>query len=206
MNLKEAFRYQNYLETLMHSAISSITDRNHALTTTKHHLRSKANPEAEDLTETIETEEKFFPNDDVIAFIVWLVEQRQVLSEAIYRAKAGIDFDIDAEIEANKFRQQAARSIQSMLRMTASKVRTSARDYKFDINGEQKPYYYDVEVEYTENYDRESAKEIRKSMIMKADTVSSEIDAAMINTTVDYEPRFDVNDSFDDVMTVFTAS
>ena len=42
-----------------------------------------------------------------------------------------------------------------------------------------------------------------REMISKADEVSAAIDAAMINTKVDYEPVFDVNETFDDVMTDF---
>ena len=40
-------------------------------------------------------------------------------------------------------------------------------------------------------------------MISAADKTSSEIDAAMINTMVEYEPVYDVNESFDDVMAEF---
>ena len=40
----------------------------------------------------------------------------------------------------------------------------------------------------------------------KADKVSAEIDAALINTQVEYEPPFNVNDSFDDVMEEFLAA
>lgn len=40
-------------------------------------------------------------------------------------------------------------------------------------------------------------------MITAADKTSAEIDSAMINTVVDYNPVFDVNDSFEDVMSEF---
>lgn len=42
-------------------------------------------------------------------------------------------------------------------------------------------------------------------MITAADTNSTLIDMALINTKVDYEPKFDVNDSFEDVMESFIA-
>ena len=35
MNLKESFRYQNFLGSLLSSAASSLTDVQHCLTTTK---------------------------------------------------------------------------------------------------------------------------------------------------------------------------
>ena len=52
MNLKESFRYQNFLENMLAYAGNSLTDREHSLTITKNHLRKKANAEAEDMMET----------------------------------------------------------------------------------------------------------------------------------------------------------
>ena len=51
MNLKEAFRYQNFLGQIMSEAGNSLTKQEHCLTTTKRHLRNKANPEAQDMQE-----------------------------------------------------------------------------------------------------------------------------------------------------------
>lgn len=45
-----------------------------------------------------------------------------------------------------------------------------------------------------------------KGIIEEADRVSSAIDAAMINTKVDYTPIYDVNESFDDIMTEFSKT
>ena len=42
-----------------------------------------------------------------------------------------------------------------------------------------------------------------KEIISEADKTSSEIDAAKVNTKVEYAPVFDVNDSFEDVMNAF---
>ena len=42
MNLKESFRYQNFLDMMMRAASASIQQRDHCLKVTKTHLRSKA--------------------------------------------------------------------------------------------------------------------------------------------------------------------
>lgn len=115
MNLKESFRYQNFLDMLMRSASVSITSKDHCLVTTKTHHYNKANPEAEDVEETISVDE-FFPNDTVIAFMKWLVEEREKLTKAIGAAKASVGFDIDAAVATNKFRQEINSSIKNMLR------------------------------------------------------------------------------------------
>lgn len=204
MNLKESFRYQNFLDMMMRAASASIQQRDHCLKVTKTHLRSKANPDASDVTETVEGE-AFFANDDVVAFMAWLVKEREKLTTAIGAAKASIGFDIDAAIETNKFRQTVNGSIKNMLRYTPTKRVEQGRDYKFNVEGNQTPYIYEIEVVSEEAYDKTGAKTLMREMISKADEVSAAIDAAMINTKVDYEPVFDVNETFDDVMTDFLA-
>ena len=206
MNLKESFRYQKFLESLMHSAGMSIQQRDHCLKTTKTHMRNKANADAQDLTEVVECENAFYPNDIVVEFMVWLVGEREKLTTAIGRAKASVGFDIDAAVETNKFRQLLNSSVKGMLRYTPSKRVEQGRDYKFNVEGNQTPYYYDIEVVTEEAYDRETAKKIMRDMISTADKTSAGIDAAMINTVVDYTPVYDVNESFDDVMAEFMAA
>lgn len=205
MNLKESFRYQKFLENMMRSANISVQSRDHCLKTTKTHLRSKANSDAEDLTEVVECESAFSPNDDVIAFMVWLVGERKKLTTAIGNAKASVGFDIDAAVETNKFRQLLSGSVKGMLRYAPSKKMEQGRDYKFNVEGNQTPYIYDIEVVTEGAYDRTVAKKTMRDMISAADKTSAEIDAAMINTVVDYEPVYDVNESFDDVMAEFIA-
>lgn len=204
MNLKESFRYQNFLDSKLNEARYSIGDRSHALKTTKVHLKNKANPDAENITEVVEVED-FIPNDDVVAFMCWLVAERQKLTEAIFKAKASLDFCLDAAIETNKFRQYTSNAVKGMLKYSPSKKIEQGRDYKFNVEGNQTPYYYEIETSLEENFSRDTAKKVVRDMIAKADKTSADIDSAMINTVVDYEPVFDVNDSFEDVMAEFTA-
>lgn len=202
MNLKESFRYQNFLEVLMRSAYGSLTDRSHCLKVTKTHLRNKANPDADDIIETVDAG-AFFPNDDVMSFMGLLILERQKLTDAIGRAKSSLSFDLDAAIETNKFRQQVNLAIKEALRHTPRKVIESGRDFKFNVEGNQTAYYYDIETVSEEAYDKVKAKDMMRTIIADADKTSSAIDAALINTTVEYTPLFDVNDSFEDVMEAF---
>ena len=204
MNLKESFRYQNFLGSLLSSAVSSLTDMQHCLTTTKTHLRSKANSDAADVTETVDVGE-FHKNDDVLSFMLYIIEEREKLTTAISQAKASVGFDLDAAVETNKFRQTVSRNINMMLRFKGAKRTERGTDYKFNAEGNQTPYYYDIEVVTSENFDRAKAKAAAQSIIAKADEVSATIDAALINTRVEYEAPFNVNDSFDDSMVAFLA-
>jgi hypothetical protein len=189
----------------MVSAQGSITERDHALKVTKRHLRSLANADARDKEEVVEVDE-FFANDDVIRFMQRLIEEKFKLSCTIGTAKTTCGFDIDAAVEVNKYRQKLYNAVNSMLRNKAASKKTTGYDYKFNVEGNQTQYTYDVEIEYKEAYCRDNAKTVIRNVISTADEVSQEIDKAMINTQVEYNPPFDVNDSFDDAMTTFLAS
>lgn len=204
MNLKESFRYQNFLESMMGFAGESITNREHSLTVTKKHLRSKANSDAEDMEEAVNFGE-FYKNDDVISFMFFLVKEKEKLTTAIGLAKATIGFDLDAAVETNKFRQTLMGRAKMMLRYVSAKKMERGTDYKFNAEGNQNQYFYDIEVEYTEAFNREEAKRLVKEIATEADKTSAAIDSAMINTQVDYTAPFNVNDSFDDVMEEFLA-
>lgn len=204
MNLKESFRYQNFLSALLSRAADSLTDVQHCLTTVKTHLRSKANSDAEDMTEQVDIGE-FYKNDDVLRFMLYLIEEREKLTTAVGNAKASIGFDLDAAVETNKFRQTVSRNVNMMLRHKGAKKTERGMDYKFNAEGTQAPYYYNIEVVTSENFDRAQAKAAAQEVIAKADEVSATIDAALINTRVEYEAPFNVNDSFDDAMAAFLA-
>lgn len=204
MNLKESFRYQKFLDSLMCEACDSLRARSHCLKTTETHLRCKANSDADDFVRVIEIE-PFFANDDVLDFVSWLIEEKEKLTVAIGKAKASISFDVDAAVEANKLKHQASATIKTLLGYVPTKKITSGRDYKFNVEGNQTTYFYDIEVSEEDAYDRNKAKTLMRELVSGADTTSTNIDLAIINTRVEYEPMFDVNESFEDVMTEFLA-
>lgn len=204
MNLKEAFRYQNFLDRMMLSVRDSISQKDHALKTTETHFRSAANPEAEDRVEEVNNGE-FYQNDDVIRLGLKLIDEKKTLSYAITQAKLSCGVNIDAEIETNKFRQNVVMGIKYMLGCKPGKRKTQARGYKFDINQVQVSYVYDMEVVDEDNFDRATAKEIMRRLVDESDTMSTKVEMALVNTNVDYVPPFNVNDTFDDVMQEFLA-
>lgn len=205
MNLKEAFRYQNFLSSLMTDARESITCENHCLQITRRHHINEANPDAADKTEIMQAED-FIPNDVVLRFMQWIIDERHKLTVAIGRAKATASIDIDADIETNKIRRTVCESIKRMLRYTASKREETGKGYKFNADGNQAPYYYTIEVETTEAFDRDKAKEIVYEIVAESDKKSYDIDAALINTIVDYQPVYSVNMSYDDIIRKFAEA
>lgn len=203
MNLKEAFRYQNFLDRIFGAACISIEKRDNCLTQTRNHLYNKVNPDMENVKEEVKTEEDFFANDDVIQAMLFLIEEKEKLSIAINKAKESIDMDIDAAVSVNKYRQLLNKSVAFMMRLNpCTRIETGIAQ-KFNSTGDPVDYKYDVEVTSVEAYDRKAAKKIMKEVISEADKTSAAIDFVKVNTTVDYTPVFDVNDSFEDVMNTF---
>ncbi len=203
MNLKEAFRYQNFLDRIFGAACISIEKRDHCLTQTRNHLYNKVNPDMGNVKEEVKTEEDFFANDDVIQAMLFLIEEKEKLSIAINKAKESIDMDIDAAVSVNKYRQLLNKSVAFMMRLNpCTRIETGIAQ-KFNSTGDPVDYKYDVEVTSVEAYDRKAAKKIMKEVISEADKTSAAIDFVKVNTTVDYTPVFDVNDSFEDVMNTF---
>lgn len=204
MNLKEAFHYQNFLNSLMNLAAMSVKSGG-ALKITKKHLKNKANPDAENVEETIEPTD-YIPVESYVRFMECLIEAKAALTEAISDAKSGLAFDIDAAVETNKLRQSAHGSLKRILNMNKAYTKTERdSDYKFNAEGNQVSYVYDVEVTATEMFDRKFIKDKTKELITKSDEVSAMIDMAMVNTIVNYTPAFDVNDSFEDIIAEFVV-
>lgn len=203
MNLKEAFRYQNFLEAVLNDASTSIYSKEHCLTVKRKHLRNAVNPDVENESEIVEVDE-FFSNDDVLKLIEFAVNQKNALTEAIGETKRGLSFDLDAAIATNKYRQRACSSIRTMLsRSIPGKYTERGAGFKFNVEGNQTTYYYDIEVTKEVAYDIDTAKKKLKEFIAKSDKVSADIDFVMVNAQVGYVPPFDVNDSFEDIMTEF---
>lgn len=202
MNLKEAFRYQNFLSRMLTDARSNLCQKNHAIKTIETHRKNAADPDACDIVEVVNNG-VFEPNDNVIKFMVWLVDEREKLALAISEAKKNAAIDIDAEIGANKFRQTASDAIRLMLSYEPVSRKDSGRGYKFNNEGTQAPYVYDIEITQEELFDRDTSKSIMMNLLERADSISAEIDSVMVNTEISYVPVFNVNSSFADVMAEF---
>lgn len=205
MNLKEAFRYQNFLDRLFLQACSAMVDSNNLLEVTKAHRRSKVITGIEDEVETVEVDELIQP-EIFIDLALKIISEREKLTKAISAAKQSLSgglADMDAAIEANKYRQSVADRIRMVLRSKAGKKLERGTGYTFNGEGNQVPYYYDVEVSTKERFDRVKLKEVMQNLLAESDEVSAQIDEAVVNTQVDYKAPWNVNASFEDVIANF---
>lgn len=201
MNLKESYRYANYLDRLLMTADTYLRNKGFVTTTEQNHLRSKANPDAQD--EKIEVQKPYdvdFTPNDIIDFVVKVINEKENLFSAIADAKAATEINIDNAIAMNKKRQSFVNTLNSIVSIKPNETQSMGKDYKFDINNEQKPYSYQIISKTSIDFDRTSVKGLIKKYNKECDEVSSKLDEIEITTHVDFTPLFDVNDSFEDLV------
>ena len=207
MNLKEAFRYQNRLQSLMDEA-QGILDFDANVTKVENtHLRHKVMPEAEDETVTNTPDTEYYERiTDVARFLVYLLDERARLSAAIRKAKNALEIDMDSEVAINSSRQCIAKTFKHLNDLRASEkiISNGGTGYRFNTDGNQITYRCDVKRVTTINYDRNVIRTILGKLNKAADETSANIDLCLVTSTVEYDTPFDVNSSFSEAFDSFT--
>ena len=206
MNLKEAFRYQNKLQSFMDEA-QSILDRESNITKVEStYLRHKVMSEAEDETViSIPDTEYAEQITDIAKFLLFLLDEKNVLFAAIRKAKNALEIDMDSEVSLNTTRQSIARTFKRMndLRNSEQTISNGGTGYRFNTDGNQTSYRCDVKRVTTINYDRNVIRAELAKLNKVSDETSSQIDLCLVTSQVDYTAPFDVNDSFADAFEAF---
>ena len=209
MNLKEAFRYQNKLQSFMDEA-QGILDRDANVTKVENtYLRHKVMAEAEDETVLIAPETEYYEQiTDIAQFLLYLLNEKDKLFAAIRTAKDALDIDMDSEVSLNATRQSIARTFKRMndLRNSEQTISNGGTGYRFNAEGNQISYRCDVKRVTTINYDRKVIRGELSKLNKQADETSTKIDLCLITSKVDYEPPFDVNSSFAEAFEVYTEN
>ena len=207
MNLKEAFRYQNRLQSFMDNA-QGILDYDANVTKVENtHLRHKVMPEAEDETITNIPDTEYSERiTDVARFLVFLLDEKARLFAAIRKAKNGLEIDMDSEVAINSSRQCIAKTFKHLNDLRASEIIISngGSGYRFNAEGNQILYHCDVKRVTSINYDRNVIRTILGKLNKASDETSAKIDLCLVTSTVEYDPPFDVNSSFSEAFECFT--
>ena len=201
MNLKESYRYANYLDTLLNTAYRYLQNKGFVTTTKQNHLRSKSNSEAVD--EVINVQKPYdvdFTPNDVINFIVNVITEKESLAEAIAKAKADTEINIDNAIAMNKKKQGFVSVLNGIANLKSIEKTTTGRAYKFNVVGDQVPYSYEVTETTSIDFNRNDVRNLIKKYLKETDEISAKLDVIEINTVVDHSPLYDVNDVFEDLV------
>ena len=195
MNLKEAFQAQNKIGELMSYITRYLSDSDNVMTITEKHLRSKALAGQQD--DTVDVSRKADEGFDVGRLVgVWqeLIEEKERLGLAIGKAKAGMEFNLDAAVDANKSRRAFLSMLQGLANRKSSHElqKGEGRGYVFNNDGNQTSYCYDIDRIMTIDYDRNKVRSMVKELTRISDYVSIKIDETLLQTHVDYTPKFDL--------------
>ena len=201
MNLKESYRYANYLDGLLSTAYTYLRNKGFVTTTKQNHLRSKANNEAQD--EIIEVQKPYdveFTPNNVVDFVIKVLNEKETLFNAIADAKAGTEINIDNAIAMNKKKQGFVSILNGMADIKASESIVSGSDYKFNQEGNQVKYFYNIEQSTSIDFDRTDVRNLIKKYLKETDEISAKLDLIEITTQVDFAPTWDVNEKFEELV------
>ncbi len=195
MNLKEAFQAQNKISELLSHITRYLSDEDNVMTITEKHLRSKALAGQQD--ESVDVSRKSEENFDVVRLLgIWqeLMVEKERLGLAVGKAKAGMDFNLDAAVDGNKSRRAFLSMLQGLANRKSSHElqKGEGRGYVFNNDGNQTSYCYDIDRIQTIDYDRNKVRAMVKEMTRASDEVSIKIDEALLQTKVEYTPKFDL--------------
>ena len=195
MNLKEAFQAQNKIGELLDYIGRYLSDEDNVMTVTEKHLRSKALAgQQDDSVDVSRKSEEMFDVGKLIGIWQQLMEEKEQLGLAIGKAKAGMDFNLDSAVDANKSRRSFLMTLQRLANRKSSHElqKGEGRGYVFNNDGNQTTYCYDIDRIMTIDYDRNKVRAMVKELTRESDEVSIKIDEALLQTQVDYEPKFDL--------------
>lgn len=201
MNLKEAFRYQSFIARLSAEASTLLGSNETIINVTERHMLSEASPELQD--KTVEKQRPVFDPDPakIIELMEKLIETRGTLTIAIAEAKYYYDHNLDALLETNKMRKVLATALQTAIKMPRAETEVNATGYKFNNEGNQTPFTYKVKRTPMPRIEISQLKAKNSEVRKKADETSTDIDQIMVNTTVDFDPPFDINSTLEEILT-----
>ena len=162
MILKEAFRYQNYLENLANQCVIFLANNQNICTIKQIHNKHKANSDATDEEIIVEHTSELTANQ-VIDFCDVLINEKIAVTNAISKAKRECE-DIDLLISINKFREKFNTIFKNLSdNVKPEKTQTYGTDYKFNANGDQMAYKYIIDNIKTIDFDRNNVKKMYKT-------------------------------------------
>lgn len=213
LSIKESFRYLNFMDTMIDSLSSYIRNTSNAIKVVEKHLKSKANSEALDETLDVTEKRKYECQvEDIVFLIRQLIDQKLQLALAVEQAKKnlvlnwtenGVHLTLDSAVEYAKKNRDLAKQLKTLTNLKASETKRQGMGYLLNVEKNQTSYRYDIEASTTIDFNRNAVSELYKSLLNKADTVSTQIEAAMLSEVVEFTPIYDVHDSESDIVETY---
>ena len=216
ISLKESFRTLVYIDKTISSLTSYLSNKNNSISVLEQHLKEKSNTEAknEELDTTTIKEYPDASTVDVINLIQDLISEKTKLEISVELAKRNIviqtkdnkNLSLDSAISNAKQSRNLANVLNSLINIKTDEKKTVAQGFKFNQEGNETPYRYDVVITKTINFDRSIVSDNYKSLLEKADKLSISIEKSMMEEIVEYEFPYSIHDSTADIVSKYLYS
>lgn len=208
MVLKEAFRYQNYLDTILNNVMYYLESESNVMEIIEDHQRTKAWTEATDEKKSnVEDRKIQIPVDTIIAFAIDVYKEKEALSKKINSAKLQHCSTMDLDIFLNKTRQQILCTLKRMNSNRDKKYvkHGAGSGYCFNSEGNQVMYRYDIAYDSKASFKRKEVKKIISDLFGESNKVSNTIDYWRTTIPVDHVPKYDGESSMEELLEEYAS-
>jgi len=215
ISLKESFRILNIFDQHTSSLLSYISNKSNSLKVEEIHLKSKVteNPD-ETIDQTTERQYKCSVTD--ISFLIsQLINEKLILSLAIENAKKnlylesqenGENLTLDTGILFAKKSRELSNSLKYLLDLKPSEAKSFGKDYIFNLEKNQVEYKYPIEKKTSLDFNRNDINTLYKSMLNRANTLSTQIEGAMLKEIVEFVPTYDILSSTSEIVEEYLSN
>lgn len=204
ITLKKSFELQNYLSSLFNTANNILWQNENITTTEQKHLKKKAYADADD--EVIvkpKTNIYSFTVMELVDFANHVQCEMNRLTTAINIAKHSDDKDFDGMIAINNQKRKFLTRLEAMAELKLKSIVKTGQAYKFNGEGNQVPYTYDIEEVTTIDFDRNQVKAIIRRLRKELEDYSALIDTMQLTSMVDFESIYEIGDNIEDAVEKF---
>ena len=203
MRLKEAFTLQNKIQYVYKQAIQLIRSETFANREVIH-MYSKANI-GEDASEQLPVDtyylagEQRYQFDKLVDLAQAILEDKQLLTAAIEKAKLSYDDSYDAIKQGNVVKSELISALGRLEDLKSNQV--DGRDVVYGKDNEGKPasYQYPTKTITTYDIDKAHLKSILKRLRSEFDEASLKLDEMSLTIDVDFTPKFDYDSSVEQI-------
>lgn len=214
LSIKEAGRYSNFLQNTLQELyrLSWSGMEPKLVEKTVLHKKSLAKEGLED-EEILVKEEGSISEDVTLEKVVSLIDElmleKALLTKEINLAKAEIEIEfdgkvlgLDSAIEYAKLSRECSELFYRHLLLNREEGVSKGYDrgYTFNVEGNQVSFQYETETTTKLLFDKEEYKEKEKEMLLKADSLSEEIDKQFTRKIVNFNPKHSYLDSVNDLL------
>ena len=122
------------------------------------------------------------------------------------KAKTANGQDFDGMIAVNNRKRMLLNRLVTMANVKASETITTGKATKFNGEGNQTVYCYDIKEVTTIDFDRNKVKAIANRLRKELDDTSTKIDVMQLETMVEYETELDIGDNLEDAIEKWKVS